>query len=296
MPSLRRNAIITGAASGLGRALALRLARDGWHIAICDLNDAGSAETLRLVEAAGGSGQVEHLNVTNPDEWESLRDRLQAQWGQLDLLVNNAGVAGAGDVGKFSLADWRWIIDINLFNGIYGCHYFVDWLKQNPRGAHIINTASMAGIASAPGMAGYNVSKAGMVSLSETLYAELLPHNVGVTVICPEFFATNLLKEGRWAQDNLKKVAERAFEVSKLTADQVADRAVKAMHRKRLYVLAPFGARARWWFKRATPQMFMTQVSKLLNSAARVAALRLAKEEGAGSAQPANDREPVGRT
>src|SRR5690242_4032904 len=104
-----RNAIITGAASGLGRALAVRLARDRWHIAICDINDACSEETLRLVRSAGGSGQVEHLDVTDPDAWQALRDRLEPDWEQLDLLVNNAGVAGAGEVGEFSLEDWHWI-------------------------------------------------------------------------------------------------------------------------------------------------------------------------------------------
>lgn len=271
MRALKRNAIVTGGASGLGRAIALRLARDGWHVAVCDLNDAGSAETVALVEAAGGTGQVEHLDVTDPQAWADLRDRLQAQWSRLDLLVNNAGVAGAGEVGKFSLDDWHWIIDINLYNGIYGCHYFVDWLKANPNGAHIINTASMAALASAPGMAGYNVSKAGMLSLSETLYVELKRHNVGVTVLCPAFFATNLLNQGRWAQDNLKKVAERAFQVSKLTADQVADQAIRAMHRKQLYVVLPFSSRIHWWIKRLMPQRFFKMVSRLIDSANRIA-------------------------
>lgn len=265
MTQPRRNAIITGAASGLGRALALRLARDGWQIAICDINDAGSQETLALVRAAGGEGHVEHLNVTSSDEWAALRERLQAKWQNLDLLVNNAGVAGAGEVGKFSLEDWHWILDINLWNGIYGCHTFVDWLKANPRGAHIINTASMAGMASAPGMAGYNVSKAGMVSLSETLYAELQPANVGVTVICPTFFATNLLKEGRFHTPDWKRLAEKAFTESKLTAEQVADSAVRAMQRKQLYVVEPASARFQWRYKRFFPQKFLNTVARMLN-------------------------------
>jgi short-subunit dehydrogenase len=216
-----------------------------------------------------------------------LRERLQSDWAHLDLLVNNAGVAGAGEVGKFSLDDWRWIIDVNLYNGIYGCHTFVEWLKQNPRGAHIINTASMAAIASAPGMAGYNVSKAGMLALSETLYAELLPHNVGVTVLCPAFFATNLLKQGRWAQDNLKLVAERAFQVSKLTAEHVADQAVRAMHRKQLYVVTPFSSRMHWWIKRLMPQRFFNKVGKLIESANRAAERQAAKQ----AAQESLDRE-----
>lgn len=264
MTQPRRNAIITGAASGLGRALALRLACDGWNIAICDINDAGSQETLALVRAAGGDGQVEHLNVTSIDEWTALKDRLQAKWQHLDLLVNNAGVAGAGEVGQFTLENWQWILNINLWNGIYGCHTFVDWLKANPKGSHIINTASMAGMASAPGMAGYNVSKAGMVSLSETLYAELLPHKVGVSVICPTFFATNLLKEGRFHTPDWKRLAEKAFTEAKLTADKVADSAVRAMYRKQLYVVEPASARFQWRYKRFFPQKFLNMVAKMM--------------------------------
>jgi len=116
----RRTGLITGAASGLGRAIALRLARDSWNLALADVNDAGLEESLRLVRQAGGDGFVEHLDVRNFDEWEALRDRLQARWPQLDLLVNNAGVAGSGRVGEYSIENWHWIIDVNLWNGIHG--------------------------------------------------------------------------------------------------------------------------------------------------------------------------------
>ncbi len=133
---------------------------DGWRLALVDLNDAGNAETLALVRNAGGEGLTHHMDVSQPAAWEQLRDKLAADWSHLDLLVNNAGVAGSGDVGKYAIDDWQWIISINLNAGIYGCHYFIPWLKKNPRGAHIINVASLAAVASRPGMAGYNVTKA----------------------------------------------------------------------------------------------------------------------------------------
>jgi NAD(P)-dependent dehydrogenase (short-subunit alcohol dehydrogenase family) len=283
----RRNAVITGAASGLGRALALRLAREGWHIAICDINDAASEETLRLVKSAGGSGQVEHLDVTDAAAWQRLREKLGREWPQIDLLANNAGVAGGGNMGEYPLEDWDWIIKINLYNGIYGCHYFVDWLKQNPRGSHIINTASMAAIASAPGMAAYNVTKAGMLALSETLYAELMPHNVGVTVLCPSFFATNLLTTGRFAKDDWRKLAQKAFDISKFTADDVAAQAISAMRAKRLYVLVPFDSKFRWWFKRLMPTVFLKQVAKMFSRAGK----SIAQGEPAPAPQPAAERQ-----
>ncbi len=133
MADQRRNAIITGAASGLGRAIALRLARDGWNIAVCDINDARGTAVAEEVKAAGGDASFEHLDVTDIEQWQQLSQRLRDRWQSLDLLVNNAGVAAGGNVGEAPLDDWRWIIDINLYNGIYGCHTFVDWLKANPR-------------------------------------------------------------------------------------------------------------------------------------------------------------------
>ena len=266
MSPRRRYALITGAASGLGRALAVRLARDGWHVAVCDRDDEGCRETVSLVEQAGGTAQAERLDVTVPAEWEDLRDRLRGQWELIDLVVNNAGVSGAGEVGRFPLADWRWIVDVNLFGAIHGCHYFVDWLAENPHGAHIVNTASMAATVSAPTMGGYNVSKAAIVSLSETLYAELLPRGVGVTVLCPGFVGTNLLSGGRWQRPALRRRAERLVAKARLTADDVAEATLRAMRRRQLYVVLPLRGRIFWRLKRLLPQGFMKCVARLIRS------------------------------
>jgi len=188
MTGRRRTAIVTGAGSGLGRALAVRLAGDGWEIALCDIDVAAAEETLALVEGAGGAGRVETLDVGRPEEWDALRERLARDWPRLDLLVNNAGVAVSGEVGCCPLEDWRWIVDANLWGTIHGCHACIDWLKANPDRPHIVNVASLAAIGAAPAMAAYNVTKAGIVALSETLWTELRPHGVGVTVLCPSFF------------------------------------------------------------------------------------------------------------
>jgi len=264
MSPRRRCAVITGAASGLGRALAVRLARDGWHVAVCDVDDAGGRETVSLVEQAGGTAQAERLDVTVPAEWESLRERLRRQWEHVDLVVNNAGVSGAGEVGRFPLDDWRWILDVNLFGVIFGCDAFVDWLAENPHGAHIVNTASMAAVASAPSMGAYNVSKAAVVSLSETLYAELLHRNVGVTVLCPGFVATNLLEAGRWHRPALKATAKAHFAEARITAADVAEATLRAIRRRQLYVVLPLRGRIFWRLKRLVPQWFMTRVARIV--------------------------------
>jgi NAD(P)-dependent dehydrogenase (short-subunit alcohol dehydrogenase family) len=258
----RKRALITGGASGLGRAIALRLARDGWYVAVADVNEAGSQETLRLVKAAGGDGQTEHLDVSQRDQWTQLRSRLEAAWPAIDLLVNNAGVSGAGEVGHFSLDDWQWLLGTNLLGPIYGCHTFIDWLKRNPRGGAIINTASLAAMISAPTMAAYNVAKAGIVALSETLYAEAAQHNVSVTVLCPSFFQTQLLDTARMDTPEQLELAAKSMLRAHFTADDVADAALRAMRRKLLYVVLPAKGRLWWRIKRLIPFEFMWFLGK----------------------------------
>jgi len=270
----QKNAIVTGAASGLGRAIAVALGRQGWCVALADVNTAGSEETLQLVRQAGGDGSVEELDVRHVEEWQALRDRLKTRWENLDLLANNAGVAGSGYVGEYSIENWRWIIDVNLWNGINGCHTFVDWLKANPRGAHILNTCSMAAIVSAPTMAAYNVTKAGMLALSETLYSELMPYRVGVTAICPAVFRTNLLQSARWSREEERRLFEKGFQQAKMTAEDVADAAIRAMERKQLYVMVPFESRIHWYMKRVAPTWLLKKIARLFETGLKAVAPR----------------------
>ena len=270
----QKNAIVTGAASGLGRAIAVALGRQGWCVALADVNTAGSEETLQLVRQAGGDGSVEELDVRHVEEWQALRDRLKTRWENLDLLANNAGVAGSGYVGEYSIENWRWIIDVNLWNGINGCHTFVDWLKANPRGAHILNTCSMAAIVSAPAMAAYNVTKAGMLALSETLYSELMPYRVGVTAICPAVFRTNLLQSARWSREEERRLFEKGFQQAKMTAEDVADAAMRAMERKQLYVMVPFESRIHWYMKRVAPTWLLKKIARLFETGLKAVASR----------------------
>jgi NAD(P)-dependent dehydrogenase (short-subunit alcohol dehydrogenase family) len=252
----QRTAIVTGAASGIGRAISLRLARDGWHIALADINPEGSEETARLVSEAGGSAQVEHLDVSSEGDWLELRDRLQSQWTTLDAIVNNAGVVVAGTVHETPVDDWDWLLSINLRGVILGCHTMVPWLIEHPRRSAIVNVSSIAGLVSPAKMGAYNVSKSGVVALSETLDQELRSKNVGVTVVCPWFTQTNLLKGGRFADPNEKHAGSMMMQGSGVTPEMVADRAVRAMYRRKLYAVVGFRAGQCWSMKRHWPHTY----------------------------------------
>ena len=249
-----RYALITGAASGLGRALALRLARDGWQAALADCNLAGLEQTQQLIEQAGGCARVEALDVRDAEAWRQLRTRLEQQWPRLDLLVNNAGVCAGGPVGECPIDDWRWVLDVNLHGVYLGCHTMIDWLKQNDRRPHLVNVASIAAFLGAPEMPAYNAAKAGVVALSETLYAELAPLGVGVSVVCPGFVGTQLLTTGRFSNERVQAAAERYMRQAQITPDDVAAAIVRAIARRRLYVVLGWRARLLWRFKRWFPR------------------------------------------
>lgn len=259
---VQRYAVITGAGGALGRALAEQLARRGWFSILADLDDGQNAATLERVVRCGGQGLALPLDVTRAEQWDRLRERLQAAWPRLDLLVNAAGVVGTGEVGRFSLADWQWVMQANLWGTILGCHTFVDWLRQNPHGAHIINVASMAGLMSLPAMAAYNVSKAGVISLSETLYGELKAAGVGVTVVCPSFFSSGLLERGRFDTAQQRAAAQNTMARSRLTADDVARAALRAMERKQLYMVLPARPRFFWKLKRLLPNLVASYIAR----------------------------------
>ena len=257
-----RYAIVTGAASGLGRALAVRLARDGWHVAIADVDESGSQETLRLVEAAGATGQVESLDVRNFANWQEMVARLKSEWPQLDMLINNAGVACSGQVGVTPLEDWHWLIDTNLFGAIHGCYACLGWLKKNPQRASLVNISSVAAVLAPPTMAAYNVAKAGVLALSETMASELHTSQVRVTVACPGFFRSRLLDCGRFQSPLERASAERFISTARMSAEQIASQVVRAAYRGKLYVFVPARARWLWYLRRISPGLWIRLLRK----------------------------------
>lgn len=257
-----KRVIVTGAASGLGRAIALRYAREQADICIADINREGASETQALVESCGAKAWVFDLNVASPQQWEQLKAAVQARWGGLDVLVNNAGVAAGDRVEQGKWEDWEWIIDINLKSVVLGCRMFTPMMKTQGSG-HILNTASLAGLIKAPGMSSYNVTKAGVVALSETIHHELKPYGIYVTVLCPSFFKTNLDSSLRTSDPSSKQLLAELFEASELDADQVADRAYRSMEKNQLICNPHKLGRRAYFVKQYLPRLFAYMVGKI---------------------------------
>ena len=254
--------VITGAGSGLGRAISLRFARERWRVAVADINAERAEETLVMVRSAGADGFVQRCDVGRDEDFDALADRVKKEWGGLDVLVNNAGIATAGTVVATPPADWDAIINVNLLGVVRGCRTFVPMLISQHRG-HVVNIASFAAIASPPGMASYNVVKAGVVSLSESLRAEVFDEGVDVTVACPAFFRTNLLESFRGPDPAVKATVARFMEHASVTADDVANDIYEATTHGRFLVISHPDARWQYRVKRALPELFYREVRRM---------------------------------
>ena len=245
--------VITGAGSGLGAALCDRLAARGARIVAADIDLAAARATATRCGTNVHAVQCDVADLAAVERLAADCDRLI---GGVDLVVNNAGVAVVGQVGEVPIADWRWVIDVNLWGVIYGCHVFAPKLRAQ-RSGHILNVASAAGLIAMPSMAPYNVTKAAVVALSETLYADLAGDGVGVSVLCPSFFPTNLTRSARTAVDaKLHRAAMRLVEHGSWTADGIARAAIDGIEAGSLHITPQLDLRWAWRFKRLAPMVF----------------------------------------
>jgi len=261
---LRRGtrAVVTGAGSGLGRAIALQLARREGKVLVADIAEEGAEETATQVRDLGGEACVQRCDVTDPDEVAALADRADAEWGGADLLVNNAGVAVSGQVGEIPAEDWRHIVEINLLGMVWGCEAFVPRFRDRGAGA-VLNVASAAGLLSPPLGAPYNATKAGVIALTETLAIELRGSGVTATVLCPTFFPTNLMDHAR-GPEKVSRGARKLMERSPLSADDVAHVGLAAVARGELYALPMADARRYWWIKRLSPGLYPRAIGRYM--------------------------------
>ena len=223
-----RVAVVTGAASGIGRSLCFALARSGAHVVLADVDERGMRAVASQIGALGRRALEVPTDVADETDVQHLLDRTLRELGQCHVVANNAGVMHGGLALDASAEDWRRVIDIDLWGVIHGCRIFGQYFVSRGEG-HIVNTGSAAGIQGAPGMASYSAAKFGVVGLSETLRWELGPQGVGVTVVLPGIVKTSIHKaEGSGVVHNAK-VEELVARAS--DPDRLARKVVRAIQR-----------------------------------------------------------------
>ena len=245
-----RTALITGAASGIGRAMATRFAAEGMKIVLGDIEEPELARAVDELKAAGAEVIGARTDVAELADVEALRDRALDAFGAVHVVCNNAGVSPLGPVWENTLADWQWILGVNLWGVIHGVRAFAPRLIAQNEG-HIVNTASVAGLISPPGSGAYNVTKHAVVTLSESLYHDLRERgsDVGVSVLCPAYVPTRITESERNRPRELlvseksdqtlarEAMLRKAVASGKISADQVAQAVVAAVKEERFYIL-----------------------------------------------------------
>jgi NAD(P)-dependent dehydrogenase (short-subunit alcohol dehydrogenase family) len=205
--------LVTGAASGLGAALTSAFRARGDEVLATDV-----------------TGGDLTLDITSDEDWAAALEHVEGTWGGLDMLVNNAGVAGGGRLDVATMDEWEWITNINLFGVVRGTRTFVPLFKRQ-RSGHIVNIASLAGLVHPAGMASYNAVKAAVVALTETTGHELAGYGVRASVVCPSYFRTNLMSSLRGADEELSGVVAHLVRSSPITADDIAAAVLEGLDR-----------------------------------------------------------------
>lgn len=207
--------LVTGAASGLGAALVKAFRARGDEVLATDLPSVVEAR------AEQASSPLHPLDITSDADWAAAVEAVRERWGGLDVLVNNAGVAGGGRVDVCTLDEWQWITEINLFGAVRGTRAFVPMLKEQGSG-HLVNVASLAGLVHPAGMGSYNAVKAAVVAFTETCGHELAGHGIRASVVCPSYFRTNLVDSLRGSDELVGQVVGGLVSRSSITADDIA--------------------------------------------------------------------------
>ena len=237
-----RTAVVTGGASGIGRALILRFARDGANVVVADVDEPGMASVAGEAQALGVKAIAVRTDVSDLSQVQALAARAFEAFGAVHVLCNNAGVAAWGGIEAATHRDWQWVLGVNLWGVIHGVEAFVPRMIARGEPAHIVNTASMAGLIASKGLGVYNTSKYAVVGLSETLAKDLRPYRIGVSVLCPLGVQTRIRDSERTRPAALRNErVEPATPVEligrSLSPDVVADMVLAAIHANELYVI-----------------------------------------------------------
>ncbi|MBW2427099.1 MAG: SDR family NAD(P)-dependent oxidoreductase [Deltaproteobacteria bacterium] len=227
-----RVAVITGAGGGVGRCLAQALAARGCHLALVDISPDALEATAKSVASHGIRTSQHVVDVTRREQMAALPEAVLAEHGQVNLLINNAGITYQKSFATHSIDDWERIVGINWWGVLYGCHYFLEALQASGE-AHIVNMSSMSGYVALPGQTSYCATKAAVRLFSESLWAELEKLNIGVTSVHPGAIKTDMI-QATLAQSDDVAAARRNYEMAQrigVTPEHVAERVINAIER-----------------------------------------------------------------
>ena len=273
MKSLRgRVVVITGAGSGIGRALAIACAAEGARVAISDIDEAGLATTQHAITARGGAARAPRLAVADRDAVYAYADQVMADYGVVHLLVNDAGVSLTGDLIDLVDADLEWIVGVNFWGVVHGSRAFLPHLIASGDG-HLVTISSLFGLVSIPGQSAYNATKYAVRGLTEAIREEMLVagHPVGVTVVHPGGVKTGIVRNGRASiRIDLARMADEFdVELARTTADRAAATILRAVRRNQPRVLVGADAHAVHHFARIIGARYQDVVALVARHRAR---------------------------
>lgn len=244
-----KTAVISGGAEGIGFSIARAMGAQGMNIVLGDIDATQLEKAVATLSAQGVPALGVVMDVTRPEQWQQLGKQATDRFGKIHMLVNNAGVGGGtGTIEQIAERDWRWVLDVNLMGVIYGTQLLVPMMKQHGEGGWLINVASMAGMVGVPYAGAYTATKVAVVGMSESWFAELQPHNINVSVLCPAFVKTriNLSERNRQSdyqqqkteseQDAAIAARMQAIIDNGLAVEVVGQRVVEAVKQGELYI------------------------------------------------------------
>jgi NAD(P)-dependent dehydrogenase (short-subunit alcohol dehydrogenase family) len=248
-----KTVVVSGGAEGIGLSIARALGKQGMNVVLGDIDPVQLDIALTQLKADGVRAIGVAMDVTNISLWKHLAEQAVKQFGKIHMLVNNAGVGGGtGSIEQTDNLDWRWVLDVNLMGVLYGTQTMVPLIKKHGEGGWLINVASMAGMVGVPYAGAYTATKTAVVGMSESWYAELKPHNIKVSVLCPAFVKTRInLSERNRQPDYVHEDQEREIDSFRsealaahmqnvinngLAVDIVGERVVEALNVGELYI------------------------------------------------------------